>query len=153
MPAPHHPADFPLLIKSLLPTPRQIAPDTEIVSDGLMRYRYRDMETRLQRLGAGLAGQGFGELAQLEVADARAFAPRPGWNGTVVSNLPYGERVGDQVEDLHGEFGARLRTLDGYRAALLTGSSRLAGLLRLSRSERHRILNGGIECQLVTADL
>ena len=60
MPAPHHPADFPQLIKSLLPTPRQIAPDTEIVSDGLMRYRYRDLETRLQRLGAGLAGQGIG---------------------------------------------------------------------------------------------
>ena len=108
---------------------------------------------RLEETAAHLAGQGLGELAQLEVADARAFAPRPGWNGTVVSNLPYGERVGDQVEDLHGEFGARLRTLDGYRAALLTGSSRLAGLLRLSRSERHRILNGGIECQLVTADL
>ena len=33
------PSDFPLLIKSLLRTPLQIAPDAEIVSDGLMRYR------------------------------------------------------------------------------------------------------------------
>ena len=32
------PSDFPLLIKSLLRTPLQIAPDAEIVSDGLMRY-------------------------------------------------------------------------------------------------------------------
>ena len=69
MPAPHHPADFPLLIKSLLPTPRQIAPDTEIVSDGLMRYRYRDLETRLQRLGAGLAGQGIGAGSVVAVMD------------------------------------------------------------------------------------
>ena len=55
---PHSPAEFPLLIKSLLRTPRQIAADVEIVSDGLARYSYRDIEGRLQRLGAGLAAQG-----------------------------------------------------------------------------------------------
>ena len=38
------PAYFPLLIKTLLRTPLQNAPDTEIVSDGLMRYSYRDFE-------------------------------------------------------------------------------------------------------------
>ncbi|MEM9381782.1 MAG: hypothetical protein AAGB93_17640, partial [Planctomycetota bacterium] len=106
---------------------------------------------RVEEARAHLEALGLGHLAQLEVADARAFAPRPGWNAQVVSNLPYGERVGDDVEDLHGAFGERLRALDGYAVALLTGSSRLAGLLRLSRAERHRILNGGIECQLVTA--
>ncbi|MEC8263409.1 MAG: long-chain-fatty-acid--CoA ligase [Pseudomonadota bacterium] len=69
MPALHHPADFPLLIKSLLRTPQQIAPDTEIVSDGLMRYRYRDLEARLQRLGAGLVGQGVGAGSVVAVMD------------------------------------------------------------------------------------
>ena len=69
MPAPHHPADFPLLIKSLLRTPQQIAPDTEIVSDGLTRYRYRDLETRLQRLGAGLASHGIGAGSVVAVMD------------------------------------------------------------------------------------
>ena len=108
---------------------------------------------RLEETRGHLDGLGFTELGDLEVADARAFAPRAGWNGTVVSNLPYGERVGDRVEELHGDFGAQLKALTGYRVALLTGSSRLAGLLRLSRAERHRILNGGIECQLVTAEL
>ena len=106
---------------------------------------------RLEEARAHLEAVGLGHLARLEVADAREFAPRPGWNATVLSNLPYGERVGDDVEALHGAFGERLRALDGYSVALLTGSSRLAGLLRLSRAERHRILNGGIECQLVTA--
>ncbi|MDG1049122.1 MAG: THUMP domain-containing protein [Planctomycetota bacterium] len=108
---------------------------------------------RLEETRQHLDGLGFTELGDLEVADARSFAPRAGWNGTVVSNLPYGERVGDRVEGLHEDFGAQLKALTGYRAALLTGSSRLAGLLRLSRAERHRILNGGIECQLVTAEL
>lgn len=93
------------------------------------------------------------EKAELSKARAEDFAPRAGWNGMVVSNMPYGERVGDDVETLHGVFGERVRALEGYDAALLTGSSRLAGLLRLSRAERHRILNGGIECQLVTASI
>ena len=69
MPAPHHPADFPLLIKSLLRTPQQIAPNTEIVSDGLTRYRYRDLETRLQRLGAGLASHGVATGSVVAVMD------------------------------------------------------------------------------------
>lgn len=93
------------------------------------------------------------ETATLEVADARAFEHRPGWNALVASNLPYGERVGDDVEALHDAFGARLREHPGDRVSLLTGSTRLAGLLRLSGYRSDRILNGGIECALVTAEI
>ena len=39
------PADFPLLIKSLLRTLCRPRPDVKIVSDGLMRYSYRTFET------------------------------------------------------------------------------------------------------------
>lgn len=57
-PAEVSPAEFPLLIKSLLRTPLQIAADVEIVSDGLARYSYRDLEDRLQGFASGLAAQG-----------------------------------------------------------------------------------------------
>ena len=63
------PADFPLLIKSLLRTPLQIAPDAEIVSDGLTRYSYRDFEGRLKRFAAGLAAQGVGPGDVVAVMD------------------------------------------------------------------------------------
>ena len=63
------PAYFPLLIKSLLPTPLQNAPHTEIVSDGLMRYSYRDLETRLKTLAKGLAAQGIGQGDVVAVMD------------------------------------------------------------------------------------
>ena len=63
------PADFPLLIKSLLRTPLQIAADMEIVSDGLMRYSYRDFEGRLKRFAAGLAAQGIGQGDVVAVMD------------------------------------------------------------------------------------
>ena len=63
------PSDFPLLIKSLLRTPLQIAPDAEIVSDGLMRYSYRDFEGRVKRFAAGLAAQGIGPGQVVAVMD------------------------------------------------------------------------------------
>ncbi len=63
------PSDFPLLIKSLLRTPLQIAPDAEIVSDGLMRYSYRDFEERVKRFAAGLAAQGIGPGQIVAVMD------------------------------------------------------------------------------------
>ena len=63
------PSDFPLLIKSLLRTPLQIAPDAEIVSDGLMRYSYRDFEGRVKRFAAGLAAHGIGPGQVVAVMD------------------------------------------------------------------------------------
>ena len=63
------PADFPLLIKSLLRTPLQTAPDVEIVSDGLMRYSYQAFESRLHRLAAGLSRHGIGAGDVVAVMD------------------------------------------------------------------------------------
>ncbi len=63
------PAYFPLLIKSLLQTPLQNAPDVEIVSDGLMRYCYRDFEGRLKTLARGLSSLGVGQGNVVAVMD------------------------------------------------------------------------------------
>jgi len=66
---PGSPAFFPLLIKSLLTTPLQVAGDVEIVSDGVIRYSYRDLEDRLRRFGAGLARIGVGHGDVVAVMD------------------------------------------------------------------------------------
>ncbi len=63
------PADFPLLINSLLRTPLQIASGAEIVSDGLIRYNYRDFEERVNRFAAGLAAYGIGPGQVVAVMD------------------------------------------------------------------------------------
>lgn len=110
-------------------------------------------QERLDEAAQHLDLMGLGALGQLERGDATAFAPRPNWNATVVANMPYGERIGDDVEALHDRFGAQLRDLSGYSTSILTGSSRLAGLLRLSRPTRHRLLNGGIDCEVVVASI
>ena len=63
------PAYFPLLIKSLLRTPLQNAPETEIVSAGLMRYSYRDFDMRLKTLASGLTKHGIGQGDVVAVMD------------------------------------------------------------------------------------
>jgi 23S rRNA G2445 N2-methylase RlmL len=116
-----------------------------------------DLEARhVEGARENLAALGLAERVELEVADARDFAPRPGWNAWVVSNLPYGERVGDSraVEELLADFGGVLRErCAGYRAALLCGSPAHAARLALPGAERRDFDNGGLAVSLVTAAL
>jgi putative N6-adenine-specific DNA methylase len=93
---------------------------------------------------------------QLEVADALDFAPRPGWNAWIASNLPYGERVGDaaRLEPLLRRFGTLLRErCGGYHAALLSGDPALSSALALPAPERIALKNGGLDCELLLASL
>lgn len=116
---------------------------------GADREPARVEETLANLEAAGLRGQ-------VEPGDARHFAPRAGWNGTVVSNLPYGKRVGSDAEviPLHRDFGARLReNCSGYSVALLTAAGQLAGSLGIPNARRVPLANGGIECERVMADL
>ena len=50
--------DYPLLIKNILKTPLQYAPDQEIVYRDQMRYTYRDLEKRIHKLANVLAEAG-----------------------------------------------------------------------------------------------
>lgn len=111
--------------------------------------------SRIEEASAHLARVGLGELGRLEVADARSFAPRPGWNAWVASNLPYGERVGGAgAVELARRFGGRLRGgCSGYHAALLVGGEPQADALGLPGAARATIVNGGLACELVTAAL
>ena len=49
---------YPLLIKNILRTPLQYAPDQEIVYRDQMRYTYRDLERRIHKLANMLAAAG-----------------------------------------------------------------------------------------------
>ena len=52
--APGDPYAYPLIIKKLLNTPLIYAPDQEIVYRDKLRYTYRDLYDRIQRLAGGL---------------------------------------------------------------------------------------------------
>jgi 23S rRNA (guanine2445-N2)-methyltransferase / 23S rRNA (guanine2069-N7)-methyltransferase len=82
-------------------------------------------------------------------------APR-GEIGLVVTNPPYGERMGAEsaLPELYSELGRTLRErFRGWQAAILTGNPPLARNLGIYAKRTHRVVNGTIECRLLRFDL
>ena len=82
---------------------------------------------------------------------------RPGGDvGLVVTNPPYGERIGAEsgLPDLYSALGSVLRDqFQGWQAAVLTGNPPLARNLGIYARRTHRFYNGTIECRLLRFDL
>ncbi len=111
--------------------------------------------TRITEARENAEAAGVGDWVEFEVADARDFAPRRGWNAWIVSNLPYGERIGkaEDLEALYTRFGDILRShCDGYRVAVLCATGALNRRLGLRKPQRYEVLNGGIDCRVLVAD-
>ena len=76
--------------------------------------------------------------------------------GLVVTNPPYGERIGAEsgLPELYAELGRTLRDrFKGWQAAILTGNPPLARNLGIYAKRTHRVFNGTIECRLLRFDL
>ena len=87
------------------------------------------------------------ELKQCNVLEVPAPAPE----GVLVTNPPYGVRIGEQEElaALYPELGHALKQrFTGWRAYFFTADLRLAKLIRLSASKRTPLFNGPLECRL-----
>lgn len=110
-------------------------------------------------------------VASLSDAPRHLAAPAPGW---VLTNPPYGERVGGEtgrdLRDLYAAFGALFHgpaggseagatgagagtvPLAGWRAGMLVADLRLAGHARLPWRTRFTTTNGGIAVTFVSTD-
>jgi putative N6-adenine-specific DNA methylase len=85
-------------------------------------------------------------------APLSAFEP-PGERGTLVTNPPYGVRIGEEtrLRDLYATLGRLARQrLDGWTLALLSASPVLERATGLAWQERFRTSNGGIPVRLLT---
>jgi len=115
----------------------------------LYGYDASDESLRLCRESARNAG--------VEVTLARrgideAAAPEGVPPGLVVTNPPYGERLGDARELflLYEALGDALkRRFAGYHAFVLTGEPSLGKRLGLRPAARHVLFNGDLECRLL----
>lgn len=70
--------------------------------------------------------------------------------GLVISNPPYGERLGTQenLGPLYHNFGQRLQAdFLGWRAAIITSDDDLARATGLRAAKRYALYNGAIECR------
>lgn len=129
-----------LRARELAPPPRRRMP----VLLGLELDPARAQEARENTAAAGVA-----EHVRIEVGDARELALKPGWNAWLVTNAPYGVRVGEEGEpvELLRALGARLRAVgQGTQLAVLVGRGEHAKALGLRGLERVPLVNGGLEC-------
>lgn len=87
------------------------------------------------------------EFSSMEVNDCRPHAQK----GLVISNPPYGERLGDvtQLVPLYQQFGSTLHAhYQHWHAAVLTSNPMLAKALGLRADKQYTLFNGALECKL-----
>lgn len=110
-------------------------------------------EAKRNAQAAGVAG--FVHLAR----QSAEHLQRPGGcdlPGLVISNPPYGERLGERAAlgALYRAVGARLRSgFVGWHAAVIVSDDELGHALGLRADKRYTLYNGALECRLLTFDL
>ena len=75
--------------------------------------------------------------------------------GLLITNPPYGERLGDfqELTPLYKKLGVVLqKNFSGWKAAVFTGNIDLAREMDLSPSKQYRFYNGTIPCKLLVFD-
>lgn len=112
-----------------------------------------DIDNRvLQRAKQNASRAGVGELIRFEQSNAMNLTnPWPGQKGMLVSNPPYGERLGEFPEllKLYQSIGQAIRTsFQGWKVSILSASPELLSCLRLRAEKQYRLFNGALECQL-----
>ena len=112
---------------------------------------------------AGAVAAARGNAARAGVADDIAIEHRalsdaiiPSSHGTLVTNPPYGVRVGDNIalRDLYAALGNLARNrLQGWRLVMLSADRRLAARVGLPLEPLLATRNGGIAVELLAADI
>ncbi len=101
---------------------------------------------------AGVAG-----FLTLDRHDMAHAAPPPGVGaGLVITNPPYGERLGEreQMPALYRALGDALRQrFTGWHAAVLAGDAELGRAMGLHAHKRYALYNGALETVLLLIDL
>ena len=92
---------------------------------------------------------GVADIVRFEVADARSFA-RQTERGVLVTNPPYGERLGEkeEAEDLYRAFGQAYRGLENWQLYLLSSHTEFERCFGAQADKKRKLYNGMIKCDL-----
>ncbi|WP_323000164.1 THUMP domain-containing class I SAM-dependent RNA methyltransferase [Castellaniella sp.] len=90
---------------------------------------------------------------RFEVCDARQLPP-PAEAGWIVTNPPYGERLGDHDADLWPQWATQLKQqYGGWQLNIITSDLELPSQLRLKARRRYPLHNGALDCRLFQFEL
>ena len=116
----------------------------------LLIYGSDFSEAALKSARTNLAAAGLEEMVSLKRTNVLEISA-PAKEGIIVTNPPYGVRLGEQQElaEFYPKLGDVLKQkFSGWRAYLLSADMRLPKLIRLAASKRTPLFNGALECRL-----
>lgn len=126
---------------------QQITPDVKLFAN--------DIDRKLIAMAKHNANEaGVFDLIHFNVSDALNFVPPKTANraGVLVSNPPYGERLGEMTTliPLFSQWGQQLKQhWQGWNMSLLSSNRELLRLLKLRAGKEYSLMNGKLECKLV----
>ena len=92
---------------------------------------------------------GVADVVRFELADAAKF-DRPTERGVIVTNPPYGERIGekDEAEALYRAFGEAWRRTPNWQLYLLSSHTEFERCFGRQADKKRKLYNGMIKCDL-----
>ncbi|MFC7060411.1 THUMP domain-containing class I SAM-dependent RNA methyltransferase [Halobacillus seohaensis] len=89
---------------------------------------------------------GLGDLIQWKQMQVKDFQPRKD-NGYIVSNPPYGERMGDkeEVEEMYRDLGVIMRDDPSWSVYILTSNENFESLYGKKATKKRKLFNGFIK--------
>ncbi|CAK2079942.1 fused 23S rRNA m(2)G2445 methyltransferase and 23S rRNA m(7)G2069 methyltransferase [Vibrio crassostreae] len=113
-------------------------------------YGYDNDERMIKTARDNARRAGVEELIEFEVGDAaRLKRPTEFVDGVIVSNPPYGERLGTEpgLIALYTAFGAQLKAeFGGCNASIFSSSDELLSCLRMRADKQFKLNNGALPC-------
>lgn len=127
------------------------AAEARVKADVELNIQGYDLDPRAVRAARrNLQESGFGASVRVEQADLLDITA-PAESGILLTNPPYGERIGEQEElaAFYPQLGSALkRHWAGWNCFFFTADLRLPKLLGLKPSRKTPLFNGPLECRL-----
>lgn len=113
-----------------------------------------DIDARVMGMSrANIEAAGLTDKITLFKKDFKDFTA-PDRKGVIVSNPPYGERIGENVDDLYTAFGDNLKTqYDGWNAWLISSNMGALKKVGLRPSRKIKVFNGSLECRFMKYEM
>lgn len=140
--------EFPFISKSLWRDAREMAKDGEIKSD--FEVFASDIDKNAIALTEKNAkNAGVSDSIKAFIMDARKIT-NPGRRGTIVTNPPYGERLGTrrEVEELYRDIGRHFRSLAPWQVYVITSHEGFEKLYGKRADKIRKLYNGMIPAYL-----
>lgn len=93
------------------------------------------------------------DKVSLKLSDFQDYTPSTE-PGIIISNPPYGERIGDGIEALYTDFGDTLKQkFSGWSAWIISSNMDALKNVGLRPSKKLKLFNGSLECKFVQYEM